>query len=88
VVETASLPVIISLLQMSEMVSALPSEIVRPYCRSGVLKQLPIKLDLRLGEAGIITRVDQELSPGDREMLAALRVVATRLYPRRPAKPR
>lgn len=80
VVETASLPVIISLLQMSEMVSVLPSEVVRPYCESGVLKKLPIKLDLRLGEAGIITRRDQELSPGARAMLATLRAVAARLY--------
>lgn len=86
VVETASLPIIISLLQLSEMVSALPSEVVRPYCEWGVLKQLPIKLDLRLGEAGIITRRDQELSPGARAMLDALRAVAARLHPRRPAK--
>lgn len=83
VVETASLPVIISLLQLSEMVSALPSEVVRPYCESGVLKRLPIKLDLRLGEAGIITRRDQELSPGAQAMLGALRAVVARLHPRR-----
>lgn len=86
VVETASLPVIISLLQLSEMVSALPSEVVRPYCESGVLKRLPIKLDLRLGEAGIITRRDQELSPGAQAMLGALRAVVARLHPRRAAK--
>ena len=85
VVETASLPIIISLLQLSEMVSALPSEIVRPYCESGILKKLPIKLDLRLGEAGIVTRSDAELSPGARAMLDSLREVAVRLYPRRPA---
>ena len=85
VVETASLPIIISLLQLSEMVSALPSEIVRPYCESGVLKKLPIKLDLRLGEAGIVTRRDVELSPSARAMLDSLREVAVRLYPRRPA---
>ncbi len=83
VVETASLPVIISLLQMSEMVSALPSDVVRPYCESGVLRELPIRLDLRLGEAGIITRREQELSPGALAMRNALRTVAARLYPRR-----
>ena len=81
VVEASSLPLIISLLQMSEMVSALPSGVVRPYCESGVLKQMPIKLDLRLGEAGIVTRRDQELSPGALAMLAVLRAVAARLYP-------
>ena len=83
IVETSSLPVIVSLLQLSDMVSALPSEVVRPNCEWGELKQLPIKLDLRLGEAGIITRRDQRLSPGAREMLASLRAVAARLYPRR-----
>jgi DNA-binding transcriptional LysR family regulator len=88
VVETASLPIIISLLQMSEMVSALPSEIVRPYCESGVLKTLPIKLDLRLGEAGIVTRRDQQLSPGALALLNALRKTTARLYPRRNAKAR
>ena len=86
VVETASLPVIISLLQMSEMVSALPSEVVRPYCEAGVLKRLPISLDLRLGEAGIITRRDRPLSPGALAMLAALRAAAARLYPRSPSR--
>lgn len=88
VVETASLPIIISLLQMSEMVSALPSEVVRPYCESGVLKRLPIDLDLRLGEAGIITRRGGELSPSARAMLDALLTVAARLHPRRAAKSR
>lgn len=78
VVETASLPIIISLLQMTQMVSALPSEVLRPYCESGVLAKLPIKLDLRLGEAGIITRRNLELSPGAQAMLTALRAVAAR----------
>lgn len=83
IVETSSLPVIVSLLQSSDMVSVLPSEVVRPNCEWGELKQLPIKLDLRLGEAGIITRRDQRLSPGACEMLASLRAVAAQLYPRR-----
>lgn len=82
VVETSALPVIISLLQMSEMVSALPCEVLRPYCEVDILKRLPIDLDLRLGEAGIITRRGQEFSPGAREMLAALRAAAASLHPR------
>ena len=57
------------------------------YCESGVLKQLPIKLVLRLGEAGIITRRDQELSPGAQAMRNELRAAAARLYPDRKAKP-
>lgn len=86
VVETASLPIITSLLQMSDMISALGSEVVRPSCEAGILARLPIKLDLRLGEAGIITRRDAGLSPGAAEMLAALRRVAARLHPRTAAR--
>ena len=80
IVETASLPIIISLLQMSEMISALPSEVVRPYCESGALKQLPINLDLRLGEAGIITRRNQELSPAAKAMKDELKAAIAQLY--------
>jgi len=78
VVETASLPVITSLLQMSDMVAPLPKEVVRPYCDSGVLKLLPIRLDLRLGPAGIVTRRDHKLPPGAHAMLTSLREVAKR----------
>lgn len=76
VVETASLPVITRLLQLSDMIAPLPEEVVRPYCDSDLLTLLPIKLDVLLGAAGIITRSDHELSPGARAMLHALREAA------------
>jgi DNA-binding transcriptional LysR family regulator len=76
VVETASLPVITRLLQLSDMIAPLPEEVVRPYCDSDLLALLPIKLDVLLGAAGIITRSDHELSPGARAMLHALREAA------------
>jgi len=79
VVETAALPVIMALLQMSDMVAPLPSEVVRPYCGSGPLRMLSLRLDLRLGPAGIVTRRDQNLSPGAQAMLAALREEAEQL---------
>jgi DNA-binding transcriptional LysR family regulator len=77
VVETAALPVIISLLEISDMVAPLPTEVARPHCGgSGPLALLPIRLDLRLGPAGIVTRRDQSLSPGAQAMLRTLREVA------------
>jgi ABC-type glucose/galactose transport system permease subunit len=48
---------------------------------------LPIRLDLRLGAAGIITRRGRDLSPGATVMLAELREAATRLS-RKAAKAR
>jgi len=73
---------------MSEMISALPSEVVRPYCESGALKQLPINLDLRLGEAGIITRRNQELSPAAKAMKDELKAAIAQLYTPRTASRR
>ena len=76
VVETSSLPIITSLLRMSEMVAPLAVDVVRPYCESGVLTILPLKLDLRLGAAGIVTLREHRPSPAASAMLAALRAAA------------
>jgi DNA-binding transcriptional LysR family regulator len=81
VVETASLPIITSLLRLSDMVAPLALEVVRPYCETGLLTILPIRLDVRLGAAGIVTRHERDLSPGAIAMLNALREVAGELYP-------
>jgi len=75
-VETSSLPVITSLLEISDMVAPLPTDVVRRYCDSGALVILPIRLDVQLGPAGIVTRRDQKLSPGALTMLNVLREVA------------
>jgi DNA-binding transcriptional LysR family regulator len=80
VVETAALPIITSLLRMSEMVAPLPTDVVRPYCESGVLAMLPLSLDLRLGAAGIITRRRHRFSPAANVMLTALRKAAAARY--------
>jgi DNA-binding transcriptional LysR family regulator len=68
------------------MVAPLAIEVVRPYCETGVLRLLPIRLDLRLGAAGIITRRGRDLSPGAAAMLKELREAAARLYPGKSAK--
>ena len=83
VVETSALPVITSLLRASDMVAPLAIEVVRPYLDTGVLDKLPVRLGLRLGAAGIVTRKGAELSPGARSMLAELRAVAAQVYPRK-----
>ena len=77
VVETSSLPIITSLLRMSEMIAPLAVDVVRPYCESGILKMLPLNLDLRLRPAGIITLREHRPSPAANAMLTALREAAT-----------
>ena len=81
VVETASLPVITSLLQDADMVSALQEETVAPYCRAGILKVLPVDLGVRMEPFGVVTRRDHRMSPSAEAMLATLQEVAARMYP-------
>ena len=76
VVETAALPVIIALLQASDMVAPLPTEAVQPYCQRGQLAILPLVLDLMLGNANILTR-RESLMPAASAMLDALREIAS-----------
>jgi DNA-binding transcriptional LysR family regulator len=80
IVQTNSLPVITSLLRLTNMIVPLPRESVLPYCRSGVLTVLLEKLGVKIGSFGIITRRDHRLSPGAQTMLKALRETAVSVY--------
>ncbi|KQV46205.1 galactose-binding protein [Pelomonas sp. Root1217] len=77
-VETLSLPVITSLLSQSDMLSALPEELVKPYLEAGLLVVLNFDLGLRMDAYGIVTRRGHQLSPGAELMLNCLREEATR----------
>ncbi len=80
-VETLALPVIAHLLTGSDMVVALPLELVQPYLQTGLLTVLPFDLGVRMDMYGIITRRNHQLSPGADAMLATLREVAAQRYP-------
>ena len=75
-VETVALPTIVNLLTGSDMVVALPEELVQPYLNAGLLSVLPIKLGLRMDMYGIATRKQHQLSPGAMAMIMTLREVA------------
>ncbi|MGO4378311.1 LysR substrate-binding domain-containing protein [Pseudoduganella sp. RAF53_2] len=78
-VETASLPVITSLLARSDMIVPLPQQVVEPYIKFGELAVLPFDLGLRMDVYGIITRRQHRLAPGAQAMLDTLREVAAKL---------
>jgi len=80
-VETLALPVITGLLQHSEMVVALPEEMVLPYCAAGILTVLVRDVPLGVGAFGLITRRNHPLSPGAQLMLKTLRETAGQIYP-------
>ena len=75
-IETTSLPMITQLLAQSDMVVALPREVVRTHVEHRLLVALPIELELRLDPYGIVTRRHHPLSPGGEAMLQALRHTA------------
>lgn len=77
-VETLSLPVITALLGQSDMVSAVPAELVQPYVDAGLLTALAFDLGLRMDAYGIVTRRGHQLSPGAALMLECLRDEARR----------
>ena len=74
-VETLAMPATTSLLMGSDMIAALPPELVQPYLDAGLLKVLPFDLGLRMDAYGIVTRKQHQLSPVAAAMLAVLREV-------------
>lgn len=76
VVETSSLSITTSLLQMGDMIAALATDDLRPWVTTGFLKALAVDVDLSISAAGIITRRGHQLSPGATAMLGVLREVA------------
>ncbi len=80
-IETMALPVIAHLLTGSDMLVALPVELVQPYVQTGLLAVLPFELGIRMDMYGIITRRHHQLSPGAEAMLATVREVAALRYP-------
>ena len=81
-VETLALPVIASLLTGSDMIVALPLELVQPYLLTKLLAVLPFELGLRMDLYGLITRRGNQLSPGAAAMLETLREVCALRYPK------
>ena len=79
-VETLALPVVTALLLGSDMVVALPQELVQHELDGGRLMTLPYELGLRMDVYGIVTRKNHQLSPGAEAMLTSLRAVAGERY--------
>ncbi|MBV8603818.1 MAG: LysR family transcriptional regulator [Pelomonas sp.] len=78
-VETLAMPVTTSLLMRSDMIAALPEELVQPYLDAGLLAVLPFDLGLRMDAYGIVTRRQHQLSPGAAATLEMLRAAAAAL---------
>jgi DNA-binding transcriptional LysR family regulator len=68
------------MLQQSDMLSVLATDVARYYAAHGLLTILPIELPCQMEAFGIITRRDRLLSPAAEVMLKAIRATAQSVY--------
>jgi len=80
VIETASLMFTTKMLQQSDMLSVLATDVARYYADHGLLAILPMTLPCQMDAFGIITRRDRLLSPAAKVMLRALKTSAMTVY--------
>ncbi|PAJ79061.1 LysR substrate-binding domain-containing protein [Burkholderia ubonensis] len=80
VVETAALLFITRVLEQSDMIAVLADEVARYYAAHGIVAMLPLEMDCRMDDFGLITRTDRLYSPAATVMVDALRAVAREVY--------
>ncbi len=80
IVETASLMFTTKMLQQSDMLSVIATDVARYYADHGLLAILPMALPCQMDAFGIITRRDRLLSPAAKVMLRALKASAITVY--------
>jgi DNA-binding transcriptional LysR family regulator len=80
VIETAALLFTTKMLQQSDMISVLATDVARYYAEHGIMAILPIALPCQMDSFGIITRRDRLLSPGGKVMLRAIKAAALSVY--------
>jgi DNA-binding transcriptional LysR family regulator len=80
VVDTTSQLLITTLLQQTDFLHAMPSEVARYYESLNILSILPIDLPCKMDAFGIITQRGHLLSPAADALLAAVRAAAQEIY--------
>ncbi len=82
-IESAALLFITRILQQSDMIAVLATDVARYYAAHGIVAVLPLAMPCQMDAFGIITRTDRLLSPAARIMLKALKDESLGVYGRR-----
>ncbi len=85
--QTMSIPVILSMLRQSDVLVALPVDFARPFCENRSMSALRIALGVRTENVGIITRRHHEMSPQLQKGLKVFREVAVAMYGQKSSPP-
>lgn len=80
VVETTALLFMTRMLQQSDMMAVIATDVARYYAQHGLVAQLPIQLACTMDDFGIITRTDRLPSPATQATLAILKRCALTVY--------
>jgi len=83
VIETAALLFITRMLQQSDMIAVLATDVARYYAAHGIVSMLPVEMPCHMDAFGIITRTDRLLSPAAKVMMRALKNESLAAYGRR-----
>ena len=83
VIETAALLFTTRMLQQSDMLCVIATEVARYYAAHGIVTIIPLPMACQMDDFGLITRSDRLLSPGAQLLLKALRTACQTTYGRR-----
>ena len=83
VVETSALLFMTRMLQQSDMLAVIGSDVARYYAAHGIVSLVPIDMPCHMDDFGIITRTDRLLSPAVKVMMKALKTSSQSIYGRK-----
>jgi DNA-binding transcriptional LysR family regulator len=79
-IETTALLFMTKMLQQSDLLAVVATDVGRYYAEHGLVALLPIQLPCKMDAFGLVTRTDRLLSPAAKVMLRALKSAATSVY--------
>lgn len=80
IVETSALLFLTSMLQRSDMIAVLATDVARYYTAHGIVSLLPLAMPCHMDNFGVITRIDRPLSPAAQVMMKALAAASMSVY--------
>jgi len=83
VIETSAQLFITRMLQQSDMLAVLATDVARYYAAHGMGTVLPVAVPCHMDAFGIITHTDRLLSPAAKVMMRALKAASLTVYGRR-----
>ena len=82
-IETSSLLFITRMLQQSDIVAIVATDVARYYAAHGIVSVLPVAMNCQMDAFGVITRTDRLLSPAAQVMMRSLKAVCQEVYGKR-----